>query len=93
MPNCIKELHLRPVETIPGLPDTIGMLCLCDQGFLKIVSEPLVYKDVKCNHQVYKLVFCVKSDVFGKSTSTSDFHSDNSYIFIIRFYHLKLFRL
>lgn len=34
-------------------------------------------------------MFCVKSEVFGKSTSALGFHSDNSHIFTICFYHLK----
>lgn len=83
--NCIKEISLGPFETIPGLPGTISMVVwICWS-----LSEPSIYKGIKCNHLVYNIMFCVKSEVFGKSTSASGFHSDNSHIFIICFYHLK----
>lgn len=82
--NCIKGTSLGPLDTIAGLPDTISMVVWkCWK------SEPPIYKDIKCNRFRHNLTFCVKSEVFGKSTSASDFHSDNSYIFIICFYHLK----
>lgn len=75
--NCIKEISSGPLETLPGLPGTISM----------VVWK--CWKSVWTTHLVYSLMFCAKFEVFGKSTSASDFHGDNSHIFIICFYHLK----